>query len=217
MKSYRQIVEEAKTEIPEVTIDDVKAEQEKDSDFVLMDVRDEDEYRAGYIPNAVHVTRGMLEFSVENYIPDRDPKGCHLLCGRDSVLSSLPGRFVEMGYTDTVSLAGGYRDWSAAGYPTAQDKPMSHEQLDRYSRHFMLTEVGEQGQAKLLDAKVLLVGSRWFRFTCRGISRCRWCRTHGHYRFRCRRVKAIYSVRYFTGQKRSAHRRYNPRRQQLSR
>ena len=66
MKSYRQIVEEAKTEIPEVTVDEVKAEQDKDSDFVLLDVRDEDEYRAGYIPNAVHVTRGMLEFSVEN-------------------------------------------------------------------------------------------------------------------------------------------------------
>ena len=108
MKSYRQIVEEAKTEIPEVTVDEVKAEQEQDSDFVLLDVRDEDEYRAGYIPNAVHVTRGMLEFSVENYIPDRDQKiVVYCAAGLRSLLAAKSLR--EMGYTDTVSLAGGYR------------------------------------------------------------------------------------------------------------
>ncbi|MDE0683062.1 MAG: ThiF family adenylyltransferase [Candidatus Poribacteria bacterium] len=158
MKSYRQIVEEAKTEIPEVTVTEVKAEQDKESDFVLLDVRDEDEYRAGYIPDAVHVTRGMLEFSVENYIPDRDQKVIvYCAAGLRSLLAAKSLR--EMRCADTVSLAGGYRDWAAAGLPTVQDKPMSHEQLDRYSRHFMLTEVGEQGQAKLLNAKVLMVGA----------------------------------------------------------
>lgn len=158
MKSYRQIVEEAKTEIPEVTVGEVKAAQENGGEFVLLDVRDEDEYRAGYIPDAVHVTRGMLEFSVENYIPDREQKVViYCAAGLRSLLAAKS--LSEMGYTDTVSMAGGYRDWSAAGYPTAQDKPMSTEQLDRYSRHFMLTEVGERGQSKLLDAKVLLVGA----------------------------------------------------------
>ena len=62
-----------------MTVAEVKAEQDKASDFVLLDVRDEDEYRAGYIPNAVHVTRGMLEFSVENYIPDRDQKSSSIV------------------------------------------------------------------------------------------------------------------------------------------
>lgn len=158
MKSYRQIVEEAKTEIPEVTVDEVKEDQEDGADFVLLDVRDEDEYRAGYIPNAVHVTRGMLEFSVEDYIPDRDQKVVvYCAAGLRSLLAAKSLR--EMGYTDTVSMAGGYRDWSGAGFPTAQDKEMSLEQLDRYSRHFMLSEVGERGQARLLDAKVLLVGA----------------------------------------------------------
>ena len=158
MKSYRQIVEEAKTEIPEVSVADVKAEQDDGKDFVLLDVRDEDEYRAGYIPDAVHVTRGMLEFSVEDYIPDRDQKVVvYCAAGLRSLLAAKS--LQEMGYTDTVSMTGGYRDWSAAGFPTTQDKEMSHEQLDRYSRHFMLTEVGERGQAKLLDAKVLLVGA----------------------------------------------------------
>ena len=158
MKSYRQIVEEAKTEIPEVTATGVKEDKENGSDFVLLDVRDEDEYRAGYIPDAVHVTRGMLEFSVEDYIPDRDQKVVvYCAAGSRSLLAAKSLR--EMGYTDTVSMAGGYRGWSTAGFPTAQDKEMSHEQLDRYSRHFMLTEVGERGQAKLLDAKVLLVGA----------------------------------------------------------
>ena len=115
MKSYRQIVEEAKTEIPEVTVDEVKAEQENGADFVLLDVRDEDEYRAGYIPDAVHVTRGMLEFSVENYLPDREQKVIlYCAAGLRSLLAAKSLR--EMGYTDTVSMAGGYRDWAAAGY-----------------------------------------------------------------------------------------------------
>ena len=151
---------------------------------MLLDVRDEDEYRAGYIPDAVHVTRGMLEFSVENYIPDRNQKVIvYCAAGLRSLLAAKSLR--EMGYTDTVSLAGGYRDWLTAGYPTAQDKPMSHEQLDRYSRHFMLTEVGEQGQAKLLDAKVLMVGAGGLGLTRGCLPRCRRCGTPRYHRLRC--------------------------------
>ncbi len=158
MKSYRQILEEVKKEIPEVTVEEVKKKKDKQEDFVLLDVRDDDEYREGYIPDALHVTRGMLEFSIENYVPDRDKKIIiHCAAGLRSLLAAKSLR--EMGYTDTASMAGGYRAWTAAGFPTAKDKPMTAEQMERYSRHFMLREIGDKGQAKLLDSKVLLVGA----------------------------------------------------------
>ena len=158
MRSYGDIVEEVKKEIPEITVDEVKERQDRDEDFVLLDVRDDDEYRAGYIPNAVHVTRGMLEFSIENYVPERDKKVIvYCAAGLRSLLAAKS--LNEMGYMDTTSMAGGYRDWASAGYPTMQDKPMSHEQYERYSRHFTLREVGQKGQAALLESKVLLLGA----------------------------------------------------------
>ena len=94
MKSYRQIVEEAKTEIPEVTVAEVNSEQDKESDFVLLDVRDEDEYRAGYIPNAVHVTRGMLEFRLRT-IFRIETKKLSFTVRQDSALSSLPNPYAK--------------------------------------------------------------------------------------------------------------------------
>jgi molybdopterin/thiamine biosynthesis adenylyltransferase len=158
MKSYRDIIEEAKQEIPEVTVDEVKERQEQGEEFVLLDVRDDDEYRAGYIPNAVHVTRGMLEFSIEDYASDPNKKiVVYCAAGMRSLLAAKSLR--ELGYEDTESMAGGYRGWSDAGHPTMKNKEMTTDQLDRYSRHFMLTEVGERGQTKLLESKVLLVGA----------------------------------------------------------
>jgi molybdopterin/thiamine biosynthesis adenylyltransferase len=158
MKSYRDIIEEAKQEIPEVTVDEVKERQEQGEEFVLLDVRDDDEYRAGYIPDAVHVTRGMLEFSIDDYAPDPNKKiVVYCAAGMRSLLAAKSLR--ELGYEDTESMAGGYRGWSDAGHPTMKNKEMTTDQLDRYSRHFMLTEVGERGQTKLLESKVLLVGA----------------------------------------------------------
>jgi sulfur-carrier protein adenylyltransferase/sulfurtransferase len=158
MKSSREIVEEARKEIPEVTAEEVKMKQEQGEDFVLLDVRDDDERRAGYIPDSVHVTRGMLEMSIDDYVTEPDKKIIIYCAG--GVRSLLAAKSLkEMGYTDTISMAGGYRDWNVAGYPTVQDKQMSFDQLERYSRHFMLRQIGEAGQAKLLDSKALLLGA----------------------------------------------------------
>jgi molybdopterin/thiamine biosynthesis adenylyltransferase len=158
MKSSAEIIEEVRTEIPEVSVDEVKAEQDQGGDFVLLDVRDDDERRAGYIPGAIHVTRGMLELSIDDYVTDPDQKVILYCAG--GVRSLLAAKSLkDMGYADTISMAGGYRGWLTAGYPTTQDKPLSHEQLDRYSRHFMLRQIGETGQAKLLESKVLLLGA----------------------------------------------------------
>jgi len=158
MKSSRQLIEEARQEIPEVTVEEVKTEKDNREDFVLLDVRDDDERRGGHIPDSVHVTRGMLELDIEDFVADRDKKIIVYCAG--GVRSLLAAKSLkEMGYTDTASMAGGYRDWLAGGFPTAKDRSMTPEQLERYSRHFMLREIGEQGQAQLLDSKALLVGA----------------------------------------------------------
>ncbi len=158
MKSYREIIDETRQEIPEVSVDEVKAKKDNHEHFVLLDVRDNDEYRSGYIPDALYVSRGMLELDIEDFVPDRDEKiVVYCAGGARSLLAAKSLK--EMGYTHTVSMAGGYRAWASNGYPTAKDKPMTPDQLDRYSRHFMLREIGEKGQAKLFDAKVLFIGA----------------------------------------------------------
>ena len=158
MKSSAEIIEEVKKEIPEVSVDEVKAKQDQGEDFVLLDVRDDDERRAGYVPNAIHVTRGMLELSIDDYVTDPDQEIVLYCAG--GVRSLLAAKSLkDMGYTNTISMANGYRGWLTAGYPTTQDKSLTHEQLDRYSRHFMLRQIGEKGQAKLLESKVLLLGA----------------------------------------------------------
>ena len=88
MKSTSQIIEEVKKEIPEISAEEAQKEKmEGGDDVVLLDVRDEDEYRAGYIPDAVHVTRGMLEFSIEDEVPNRGQESNSLLRRRNEILA----------------------------------------------------------------------------------------------------------------------------------
>ena len=158
MKSSAELIEDIRKEILEISVDEVKSEQDQDADFILLDVRDDDERRAGYIPGAIHVTRGMLELSIDDHVTDPNQKIVLYCAG--GVRSLLAAKSLkDMGYKDTVSMANGYRGWLTAGYATTQDKSLTHHQLDRYSRHFMLRQIGEKGQAKLLESKVLLLGA----------------------------------------------------------
>ena len=129
-----------------------------DQDFILLDVRDNDEYRAGYIPSATYVSRGMLEFEIEDYVTEPDkPIVVYCAGGFRSLLAAQVLK--QMGYTDTSSMAGGFRAWANVGNQVDKPMQMTPDQLERYSRHFMLQEVGEEGQAKLLNSKVLLTGA----------------------------------------------------------
>jgi molybdopterin/thiamine biosynthesis adenylyltransferase len=121
-------------------------------------VREKDEVRTGYIDGAVSVPRGFLEMQVSGQIPDTNQEVVVYCAG--GVRSLLAGRVLrEMGYDKVASMAGGITRWKDAGYPIVRDRELSAEQLERYSRHFLLSQIGEQGQGKLLDAKVLLVGA----------------------------------------------------------
>jgi sulfur-carrier protein adenylyltransferase/sulfurtransferase len=157
-KTYEQIMAEARQQVPEVSTDEVKARLAAGTKPVVLDVREKEEFRQGYLPGAVSIPRGFLEMRVEEAVPDkRTPVVAYCASG---VRSLLAGRLLkELGYEDVTSMRGGFNAWKNQGFPITEDRQFTPEQQIRYSRHFLLPEVGEQGQAKLLDAKVLLIGA----------------------------------------------------------
>lgn len=157
-KTYKELMDEARAAVPEITVDDVKARLENEQRPVLLDVREREEYREGHLEGALALPRGFMEMRVEEAVPDKETPVVAYCAG--GVRSLIAARTLkEMGYTDVSSMAGGYTAWKNAGYDWVADRQFSQEQLTRYARHFTLPEVGEAGQAKLLDAKVLCVGA----------------------------------------------------------
>lgn len=157
-KSYQQLMDEARKEVPEISVQEAKKLSENNGKRLLLDVREKDEYREGHLVGAVSLPRGFLEIKVESTIPDKSTPILAYCAG--GVRSLLAGKALkDMGYEDVTSMSGGYTAWKNAGFQWAQDHQFTPEQLTRYSRHFLLPEVGEEGQAKLLKAKVLMVGA----------------------------------------------------------
>ncbi len=157
-KTYKQLMDEARREVPEVSVDEVRQRRGRDPKVTILDVREKEEYREGHLDGAVPLPRGFLEMRVEDTVPDKQtPIIAYCAGGTRSLIAARTLK--EMGYTSVVSMAGGFTAWKNAGQPFVTDHQFTPEQLTRYSRHFMLPEVGEAGQAKLLGAKVLLLGA----------------------------------------------------------
>jgi molybdopterin/thiamine biosynthesis adenylyltransferase/rhodanese-related sulfurtransferase len=157
-KTQQDFLDEARQFVPEVSAEEVEARRQRGDQFVLLDVREKDEVRTGYIDDAISVPRGFLEMQVSGQIPDPDQEVIVYCAG--GVRSLLAGRVMrDMGYNNVYSMAGGITRWKEAGYPIVRDRNLTIDQLERYSRHFMLSQIGEKGQGKLLDAKVMLVGA----------------------------------------------------------
>ena len=117
---------------------------------VLIDVREKDEWTEGYIPGARWISRGYLEQRIEDQVPERGAEIVLYCAG--GTRSALGARSLEeLGYTNVKSMAGGFSAWKRAG--------LTQEQSLRYARHTMLPEVGELGQAKLLQSKALCLGA----------------------------------------------------------
>ena len=157
-KSYSDILREARAEVREVSALEVDRQRESKAPPLLVDVRESDEWEAGHLPGAVHVPRGHLESKIEGEAPDRSrPIVTYCASGIRSVFASRT--LAEMGYTDVVSMAGGFQGWKSQGLPWETPTILSPEQKVRYSRHLLIPEVGAAGQAKLLESRVLLVGA----------------------------------------------------------
>jgi len=157
-KSYRDLMNESRQIVPEWTPDEVRQRLSNGAGYTVVDVREKEEYREGHLPGALSVPRGFLDMRIEEAIPDKAaPLVLYCAGGTRSLLAGRTLR--EMGYTNVVSMSGGFGAWKGAGLPWVADRQFTADQLQRYSRHFILPEVGEAGQAKLLDAKVLLIGA----------------------------------------------------------
>src|SRR5713101_1235236 len=161
----REILRRARKQVPEWSpsqVHEALANQHESGhehqDIVVVDVREKHEWNEGYIPGAIHVPRGFLELQIEEAVPDKS-KTVVLYCA-GGVRSLMAGATLQqMGYKDVVSMAGGFGTWKGNGYAFVQPRTLSEAQSKRYSRHLLVPEVGEQGQFKLLDAHVLLVGA----------------------------------------------------------
>ena len=145
--------------IPEITSEDLKKKLEAREEFALIDVRDPDEWRGeGVIPTAIPISRGFLEFKIPQAVPNPEtPLVLYCLSGLRSLLAAKALK--ELGYENVSSLVGGLQRWKTLGYPLVKESPFTTEQVERYSRHFMLPQVGERGQKRLLQAKVLCIGA----------------------------------------------------------
>lgn len=159
----REILRRARKQVPEWTpaqVDQTIQQQraEGQEDVVLVDVREKNEWDEGYIPGALHVPRGYLELRIEDAVPDKS-RHVVLYCA-SGVRSLIAGQTLkEMGYENAVSMSGGFSQWKNGGLPFIQPRTLSASQLKRYSRHLLVPEVGDQGQLKLLDSRVLLIGA----------------------------------------------------------
>ncbi len=153
-----QLVQLAKSQITEISAGQLKQRLDAGESLTVVDVRERDEFVQGHLPDAVFIPRGFLELQIEQHQPNRD-KPIVLYCA-GGVRSALAARNLqEMGYNNVISLIGGFNGWKNAGYSFKTPQFLSDDQRIRYSRHTLLSDVGEAGQIKLLESKVLLIGA----------------------------------------------------------
>jgi adenylyltransferase/sulfurtransferase len=157
MATYRELLAQAKAEIDEV--DAMRTRELIESgNPVIVDVREQDEWDEGHLPGAIHIPRGNLESRIETAVADRSqPIVVYCAAGNRSAFAAKT--LEELGYEDVVSLAGGFTDWKRNGFPIELAAGLDAPKRARYSRHLLIPEVGEQGQLRLLDSKVLLIGA----------------------------------------------------------
>ena len=158
MKTYSDLFAEVRDNVKTISLEDLKERLESSAPPVLVDVREKDEYRGGYIPGAVHIPRGFLEMQVENKVPDKSAEVV-VYCAGGTRSAFAVKTMQELGYQKVLSANPGYIRWKDLTYPIEHPPQLSEAQLDRYARHLMLPEVGEKGQEKLLKGKVLLLGA----------------------------------------------------------
>jgi len=157
MPSFRDLLQAAKANIRE--IDTASAEQAlARPGTVVLDVREADEYEQGALPGAIHIPRGFLESQIEGKLADHDaPVVVYCAGGTRSAFAAET--LAELGYSDVVSMAGGFNKWKDEGRAWTTPVSLTPEQRNRYQRHLLLPEVDVGGQSKLLASKVLLIGA----------------------------------------------------------
>src|SRR5213080_372590 len=157
MPNYRELLQQVRGEISEIDATEAR-EAIEHGDPVVVDVREQEEWDEGHIPGAVHIPRGYLESRIERAAPDSEhPIVVYCSAGNRSAFAART--LQELGYEEVSSLAGGFTDWKRNGFPVELHAGLDAPKRARYSRHLLIPEVGEEGQLKLLDSKILLIGA----------------------------------------------------------
>jgi molybdopterin/thiamine biosynthesis adenylyltransferase/rhodanese-related sulfurtransferase len=157
-KTYSDLLSEVKSQIKTVTLDEMKRRLEAKEPYTLVDVREKDETRLGFIPGAVFLPRGFLEMQAEQKLPDKNAK-IVLYCAGGTRSAFAAKQLQDMGYANVESANPGFIRWKDMRYPMDAPADLTAAQQDRYARHIMLPEIGEKGQEKLLKSRVLLLGA----------------------------------------------------------
>ena len=156
MASFRELLSQTKSQITEV--DPEAAAALVGSGSLVLDVREPDEYEQGALPDALHIPRGQLETNIEGRVADHGTP-IVIYCAGGTRSAFAAKTLQDLGYTDVVSMIGGFNRWKDEGRTWKTPAALTPDQRNRYQRHLLLPEVSEKGQLKLLDAKVLLLGA----------------------------------------------------------
>jgi molybdopterin/thiamine biosynthesis adenylyltransferase/rhodanese-related sulfurtransferase len=157
MAGFRDLLAQAKSQITEIDTNEA-ASRIATGGVIVLDVREPDEYEQGALPDALHIPRGHLEAQIEARIVEKTAPVLVYCAG--GVRSAFATKTLhELGYTNVVSVAGGFQKWKDEGRAWRTPAVLTAEQRNRYQRHILLPEVGVEGQSKLLSSKVLLLGA----------------------------------------------------------
>ena len=154
MPSFREMLNQVRRDIVEVE-PSVAADLES---ALFLDVREADEYAQGALPGALHLPRGFLELQVEGRVPDKEQK-IIVYCAGGTRSALAVQALGQLGYSDVASMIGGFNKWKDEGHDWVTPRTLDAAQRNRYQRHLLLPEIGEAGQQRLLDSKVLLLGA----------------------------------------------------------
>jgi molybdopterin/thiamine biosynthesis adenylyltransferase/rhodanese-related sulfurtransferase len=156
--TYTDLISDVRKRTRQVSLEELKRRLDGGEKVTLLDVREKDEWRGGYIPGAISLPRGFLEIQAEQKLPDKNAR-ILAYCAGGTRSALAAATLQELGYANVETANPGFVRWKDLGYPVETPPELSDSQRERYSRHILLPEVGETGQAKLLQSKVLLLGA----------------------------------------------------------
>ena len=156
MSTFQELLAKAKSMIEET--DPSGSETLIAQGWVVLDVREVEEYNEGVIPESILIPQGQIEETIEEHIPDHDQPIIAMCAG--GVRSAFAAvTLSEIGYTNVVSMDGGFNLWKQQGRSCISPQILKPDQRNRYARHISLPEIGEKGQQKLLDSRVVIIGA----------------------------------------------------------
>lgn len=156
--TFQDLIKAVKGQIKEMTPEEVRERLKAGEPWALLDVREQNEWDEGHIEDAHFIPRGFLEIRVEKTLPERD-KPLVVYCA-GGVRSAMAAKTLhDMGYSNVVSMSGGFSRWRELDYPVMKPRVLSDVEVERYSRQIRIPEVGLAGQAKILESSVLVIGA----------------------------------------------------------